>query len=179
MSNESIRCFMEMALQFMEYSNFMRHRCHRPKESVIENPAGWWRHAGSSVVHEIGRVCSMRRYIPHVSERRSVRQRYDALYRKYHRLKKWSWLMVPFFGTQKSVLSALGALEGQLSTVEVAEFRWWSWTQSQKRSCKAFPYDDVKKKLIEIYNVLSADSVSEAIEQCNTDVKIACPKVTL
>lgn len=173
----SIQRLVDMVTQFVEYSQFMRHRCHRPQEGVMENPAVWWRHAGVSIVHEIDRVCSLRRNIHHSLDRRSLRKQYDAAYQRYRRAKRWGWLLMPF-GTLKSALAALEALEQQLSTVEVAEFRWWSWTKWRKRRCKRFPHEEIKMKLIEIYNLLTAQAaISESATKWSLDVTVECPKV--
>ena len=170
LSDVTIQCLMEMALQFVEYSRFMRHRRHRPQEGILENPTIWWRHAGGCVIREIGKVCSMRRYVSQLSHRRTLRQQYHQLYRRYRKLKRWSWILVPLFGTEKSALHALRAAEQCLSTLEVAEFRWWSWTQYKQQTARKFPFDNVKTRLIEIYNLLSAEAaVADAAEKWKID----------
>ena len=179
LSDVTIQALLEMVLQFSEYYAFVRHRCRRPQDDVMQNPAAWWQHAGYSIVHEIGRVCSMKRHINRLGERRQVRLQYDRLYSRYRRLKRWNWRLGGlFFGMQESAYRSLQLLEQRLSTVEVAEFRWWSWAQYMKHKTSEILFDEVKLKLMEIYNLLGAEkAVSVSPLQWMIETAVECPKV--
>lgn len=123
-SYHSIHCITNIAFQFLEYYTFMPYRTHRPQESVFQNPIKWWHHAGNSIIHEIARVCSTRRLVTGIQQRRRIRKEYEQIYRRYRHIKGWSWLLVPFLGTKRSAIRALWACEENLSTLEIAEFRW-------------------------------------------------------
>ena len=144
----------------------------------MKNPGLWWKHVGGCIVQEIGRVCSKRRFIKRVGHRRAMRQQYDKHYQKYRQLKGWRRFLSPIFGSKRSALDELEILEENLSTVEVAEFRWWTWTHFQKKNKKK--RDSIARKLIEIYNILSVDSVvKESTKKWKFEVSVECPKAPL
>eukprot|EP00210_Caulerpa_lentillifera_P006324 g6040.t1 len=175
-SDDSIQCITSIAFQFLEYYTFMPYRSHRPKESIFMNPIKWWHHARDSVIHEINRLCSTRRLITDIQQRMSIRRNYEKIYRRYHSLRRWSWILVPFLGTKRAAVRALRACEENLSTLEIAEFRWWCWAMRMKQSRS----EDVRLKLIEIYNLISAEAdVMQTNEKWKIRTRITCPKVSV